>query len=132
MVELTDDEIDEALNRGADAALDEPRAITVRHDPAAGKIEIALRNGCSYAFPVSLVPSLSGATAQQLSDVQIAGTGTGITFPELDVDLSVQGLLLGLFGTRRWLAGRAGAVRSEAKAKAARENGRKGGRPRKP
>jgi len=47
----------------------------------------------------------------------------------------VPGLLQGTFGTRRWMAGELGAAggkaRSTAKVAAARENGRKGGRPRK-
>jgi hypothetical protein len=60
----------------------------------------------------------------------------GLHFPELDADLYVPALLDGLFGSRRWIAaqnGRAGGkVQSEAKAQAARSNGARGGRPRKP
>jgi hypothetical protein len=47
------------------------------------------------------------------------------------VDLSIPGLLAGLFGTKAYMARRAGQAKSPAKAAAARENGRKGGRPRK-
>jgi DNA invertase Pin-like site-specific DNA recombinase len=49
---------------------------------------------------------------------------------ELDTDLSVAGLLAGLFGTRAHLARQAGSATSPAKAAAARANGAKGGRPR--
>jgi len=46
----------------------------------------------------------------------------------------VPGLLMGVFGTRAWMASelarRAGQAKSPAKAAAARVNGRKGGRPR--
>ena len=51
-----------------------------------------------------------------------------------DADFTVAGLVAGVFGTRAWMAelGRkGGSVTSEAKAAAVRENGKKGGRPRK-
>jgi hypothetical protein len=44
------------------------------------------------------------------------------------------GLLDGIFGTRAWMSrigAQGGAVRSEAKARAVRANGAKGGRPKK-
>ncbi|PZR07781.1 MAG: DUF2442 domain-containing protein, partial [Azospirillum brasilense] len=49
----------------------------------------------------------------------------------LDADLSVPGLLAGLFGTRAFMARQAGRATSPAKAAAARANGARGGRPRK-
>jgi len=48
----------------------------------------------------------------------------------LDVDLSIPGLLSGIFGTKAYMARRAGQATSPAKAAAARANGAKGGRPR--
>jgi hypothetical protein len=53
----------------------------------------------------------------------------------LDVDLSIPGLLAGLFGTQAYMdrmrASRAGRATSPLKAETARRNGQKGGRPRK-
>jgi hypothetical protein len=50
----------------------------------------------------------------------------------LDADLSIPGLLAGLFGTKAYMdrmrAARAGGATSPLKAEAARRNGRKGGR----
>jgi hypothetical protein len=43
----------------------------------------------------------------------------------------VPDLLVGLFGTKAYMARRAGQARSSAKASAARANGAKGGRPHK-
>lgn len=59
------------------------------------------------------------------------GKGYGLHWEELDVDLSLPGLMAGIFGTRTWMARRAGQATSAAKAAAARANGAKGGRPRK-
>jgi hypothetical protein len=47
------------------------------------------------------------------------------------VDLSIAGLLAGLFGTRAYMARLAGRTTSPSTAAAARANGAKGGRPRK-
>lgn len=129
MVELTDQDIDRALARGTEVQRTEPRAVAVRFDRAKREIALDLANGCRFSFPVALVPDLKDASFEALSDVQLAGTGTGVSFPQLDVDLSVPGLLNGLFGTRAWLARQAGSAKSPAKARAARENGKKGGRP---
>jgi hypothetical protein len=69
-----------------------------------------------------------------LADVEIAGAGHALHWPQLDADFTVPGLLMGVFGTRAWMASefarRAGQAKSPAKAAAARANGRKGGRPR--
>jgi hypothetical protein len=47
------------------------------------------------------------------------------------VDISLPGLMNGIFGTRAHMARLAGSATSPAKAAAARANGAKGGRPRK-
>jgi hypothetical protein len=56
-------------------------------------------------------------------------------FPKLDADLYLPALLEGLLGSKRWMAARlgkhGGQARSAAKAAASRENGKRGGRPRK-
>jgi hypothetical protein len=56
--------------------------------------------------------------------------GYGLHWEALDVDLSIPGLIAGIFGTRSYMARRAGQATSPAKAAAARANGAKGGRPR--
>jgi hypothetical protein len=65
--------------------------------------------------------------------VEVLGQGYGLHWEKLDVDLSIPGLLAGLFGTKAFMdrqrAARAGASTSQVKAEAARQNGRKGGRP---
>jgi hypothetical protein len=69
------------------------------------------------------------ATDEQLAQVEILGTGYGLHWEALDADLSVPGLLMGLIGTKAYMARQAGRVTSAAKTAAARQNGAKGGRP---
>jgi hypothetical protein len=130
MAELTDAQIDAALENGRRAQLSEPRAAAAHYDPHSGRMIVELANGCTFAFPPRLAQGLEAATAEQLSQVEILGAGSGLHWEELDTDLSVAGLLAGLFGTRAHLARQAGSATSPAKAAAARANGAKGGRPR--
>lgn len=120
----------ERESRARKAAL---RAQSAAFDRNAGRIVLELTNGFSFGFPVRAVAGLRRATAAQLSDVSIDPSGGVLRWDALDVDLSVPGLLFSAIGVserRRHLARLAGRVRSRAKARAARANGAKGGRPR--
>jgi hypothetical protein len=130
MVELTDAQIDAALERGKAARLYEPRGTSARFDRQLDRIVVELTNGCTFAFPPRLAQGLENAAEDQLAQVELLGAGTGLHWEALDVDLSIPDLLAGLFGTRAFMARHAGRARSSAKAAAARANGAKGGRPR--
>jgi hypothetical protein len=69
-----------------------------------------------------------------LKVIEVEAFGLGIHFPKLDTDLYVPALLEGVLGSKRWMAARlgeaGGRARSAAKAAASRENGKRGGRPR--
>lgn len=134
MTQLTESEFERAQARGA-AMLAEPRVVSARFDRKTGRVTVGLANGCAYMFPARLVEDLSSAGPDDLTHVEVDGAGFNLHWPRLDVDLYVPALVAGLFGTRAWMskvmAREAGRVTSPAKASAARENGRKGGRPRK-
>jgi hypothetical protein len=131
MADLTDSEIDAAEERGRMAQQTEPRALAARYDGKNDRIIVDLTNGCTFAFPPRLAQGLEAATEEELASVEILGTGYGLHWEALDADLSVPGLLSGLFGTRAHMARIAGRATSPAKAAAARANGTEGGRPKK-
>jgi len=129
MADLTDARIDAALERGRIARRSEPRALAARYDRHLGRVVVDLANGCTFSFPPALAQGLESATADQLAEVELLGGGYGLHWEALDADLSIPGLLAGLFGTRAFMARHAGRATSPAKAAAARANGAKGGRP---
>ena len=83
---------------------------------------------------MALAEGLAGAAPDDLAEIEVGPAGLGLRWPRLDADLHVPALLRGVLGSRSWMAAHMGAAggrsRSPAKAAAARENGRKGGRPR--
>lgn len=135
MAEVTDAQLTASDARGRALMASEPRAAAARFDTASGRVVVDLFNGCSYAFPASLVQDLKGASAAALKDVRVDGVGFNLHWPALEVDLYVPALVAGVFGTRTGMKGAlarmAGQTKSSAKAAAARTNGAKGGRPRK-
>jgi hypothetical protein len=133
----SDAELRAALRRGSQADQAEPRAASARLDGGSGRVVLELTNGCSFAFPAEMAQGLRGAPADQLAAVQVLAGGRALRWDALDVDLGVAPLLSGIFGTAAWMrelrremARAGGRVSSPRKATAARENGKKGGRPR--
>ncbi|HVY33969.1 MAG TPA: DUF2442 domain-containing protein [Caulobacteraceae bacterium] len=131
MADISEAQIDAAIARGRQALETEPRAASARYDRKRGRVVVDLTNGCTFAFPPRLAQGLETASDEQLKAVQILGVGYGLHWEALDVDISIPGLLAGLFGTKAYMARRAGQGTSPAKAVASRTNGAKGGRPRK-
>jgi len=135
---VSDAEIRAALKRGREADRVEPRALSARYDAESGRVVMELANGCAFAFPAELGQGLRGASAERLAAVEVVAGGRALRWDALDVDLGVAPLVSGIFGTAAWMrelrremARAGGRVSTDAKARAARENGRKGGRPRK-
>jgi hypothetical protein len=111
-----------------------PHANQVRYDRHSRRLHIQLTNGAALAIPVALVPNLRAASDRDLREVTVGPAGVGLRWERLDADLTVASLLRLVVGTQELLrvAGSAGGgARTTAKARAARLNGLKGGRPRK-
>ena len=104
------------------------RAKTVRYDRKSGRIVLELTSGYLLGIPATSLHQLSTAGSGELAEVELSPDGGAIRFPRLDADYSVPALVLSM--TAREVGRRGGQARSEAKARAAKANGAKGGRPR--
>lgn len=132
---LSESEFEAITARTAEEKRHRPRAIRVGFDAARRRVWIEMTNGLEVAFDPERQQVLQGAADAQLQEVEVSGRGSAIYFPGLDASVYIPSLLQGVTGTRGWMAeqlGRAGgSVKSERKAAASAENGKKGGRPRK-
>lgn len=72
----------------------EPRVKTVTFDT--DNMWVALTDGRQLSVPMAYFPRLLNATEAQRNDYIISGGGTGLHWEELDEDISVMGLLLGV------------------------------------
>lgn len=111
-------------------------ALAARYDRKADRIIIELKNGTAFMFPPHIAQGLAQASGDELSNIEISPAGWSLNWPSLDVGFTVEGLLAGVFGGKSWMARlrteyarQGGRATSEAKRAAARENGKKGGRP---
>jgi hypothetical protein len=120
----------EGQERGRVAAAVEPRAVKAWYDADRGLVMFELKNGCIFGFPQRFGEGLEGAPQDEVAAVEVLGDGGGIGWDHLDAHISVPGILFDLLNVRGWYAKWLGSATSEAKAAAARENGKKGGRPR--
>lgn len=123
-----------ARARGDARAQDPSAVVNAHYDSERDAIDLMFGGGGAMAIPRTMVPGLGRASVSQLESIRVSPTGDALSWPSLDVDVYVQGLVERAFGTRLFAAAtgrRGGRRRSKAKAAAAQANGAKGGRPRK-
>jgi hypothetical protein len=70
-----------------------PRAIHV--SVTDDTVTVDLEDGRTIAVPIVWFPRLAYGTAAERANVQLAGAGFGLHWPDLDEDIGVEGLLLG-------------------------------------
>ena len=71
----------------------EPLAIEL--DVTDDELIVSLADGRKLSVPVAWYPRLANATPEQRRNWKIIGPGVGFHWPDVDEDLSVEGMLLG-------------------------------------
>ena len=119
---------------GQARAQDPSAVVHARYDPDEDLIDLTFGGGGSMAIPRKIIPGLERASASKMESIVVSPAGDALSWPALDVDVYIPGLVERAFGARLFAAAtgrRGGRKRSKAKAAAAKVNGAKGGRPRK-
>ncbi|MFT3808446.1 MAG: DUF2442 domain-containing protein [Micropepsaceae bacterium] len=119
---ITEQAFEKATNRGM--RFGPLKALTARFDRKTSRLTIRMNSGLDVSFSSNQAPSLEHASVEQLSDVEVTGSGWTLHFPKLDADFSISRLLVDFLGTTDW-------VKRESQLNASRANGKLGGRPRK-
>ena len=124
-----------ARARGEDRARDASALVDAYYDRTSDAVFLSFRSGGSMTIPRHTIPGLERQPVSVLEKVTLSPAGDALLWPAIDADVYVPGLVERAFGIRLFAAaaGRRGGQRStRAKRAAARRNGAKGGRPRKP
>lgn len=134
--EFTETELDRmfenASRLGEEEFMQGPRARRASYDRNRRALVLEMMGGSLIVRPVAQIQGLSNVRPEDISLVALTEDGDTLQWDNLDLDLSVAGLVSGVLGSSAWMAelGRkGGSVTTDAKASAARINGRKGGRP---
>jgi len=128
----------EAMAAGRSAAKSEFRAEAVSYLPHLDAIEVITQHNAGFVIPRALVKSLQAVKAEHLASMTLWPDGSLIEIEALDLHISVDGMIkaaLPVLVPRQIAAGMfaaaGGSAKSAAKTQSARQNGKKGGRPRK-
>ena len=135
---MSDEELERIRRDSEERDKVEPRALTARYERKSGRLIVELRNGVIFMVPVSLLQGIAGADPELIAQVKLDARGYGLHWEALDVDLTVPGLLAGIFGTKKWMTeinkrdavATSSSKQSPSQVSAVPKNGKKGGRPR--
>lgn len=123
------------LKRGEQTANDPSRPVSIEYRPGQHAFMIMHGNGVGYLINIDLIEELQFATQEQLNSAEVDGFSKALRIPACDVDIYLPGLLAKILfdasDLQKIVASINGAMRSAVKASTSRENGKKGGRPRK-
>jgi hypothetical protein len=122
-----------ARARGKARAHDPSAVVEARYDRDGDLIELKFVGGGTIGIPRKAVPGLEWASAPSIEAIVVSPRGDALSWPSLNLDVYVPGLVERTFGSCLFAATtgrRGGRTRSKAKA-ASKANGAKGRRPRK-
>ncbi len=105
---MMQDRFDERFANAIQAAKNsdaiEPRAKNAFYDAKHNRIVVELKSGCIFMFPTNLTQILSEANIEQLESVAVTPSGEGLYFEKLDEDFSLPNLMIGVFGSKKWMS----------------------------
>jgi hypothetical protein len=109
---------------------------TAIYDPSTDRYDLTFVNDVVLQIPRRLLQGLESYSIDDavLKSVEVLGPGSVLHWDKPDIQHYVPDLVIGLYGTEQWMKSmgkRLGSTKTAKTARASRENGKKGGRPRK-
>jgi hypothetical protein len=101
----------------------------VYYDPKEDRIELKMVSGLHISIPRECSPHLSKLSKRVMSTITLTSFGEALEIESKDIQVGIAGLLGRILGFDH--SERGGRAKTPAKTRAARLNGRKGGRPKK-
>lgn len=97
-------QIKAATRHGTASLREEPHAKSAQFDKQEDRFVIELANGVIFMVPRQLLEVVAEATPETAAAVTLDPLGEALHWQQLDQDISVAGLMAGIFGTRQWMA----------------------------
>lgn len=114
----TDQHIDKAIEQWNREKHYRVFPTNVQYFADTGKAVITFENGASYQFNPLHIQEVTLENAQptheQLGDITIRPGGGSLHWPQLEASIGIDNLLLGRYGTDKWMQNIKAADRSEA------------------
>ena len=130
---VTQEGLDQAIERGRKRASVGVRATAVQYVPQFGSLLFSFVDRSAVVLPVSNYPELAALDESDLQALTLGFGGSALCLKARDLHVSIAGLVSAsqplMDMAASLVAVRNGRKSSTSKSAAARENGRKGGRP---
>jgi hypothetical protein len=88
---------------GRDDTINNAHAVSVRYDYWPRHFIIGLRGGMALYVPADLLEGVAEGTADQIADVEVLPGGHALHWKELDVEFTIQDIVIGSLGSRQWM-----------------------------
>jgi hypothetical protein len=132
---VTDEVLQHAIERGQQRRGIALHASTMQYMADSQALMIRFADQSAVVLPIKNYPELAKLSHTQLDRLSLGYAGSALCLDEEDLHVSIAGLVSASAPLMEMaasvVASRNGSLRSAIKSSAARENGKKGGRPRK-
>jgi hypothetical protein len=131
---VTDAVMEEAVARGTLRRRQSMHAVDLAYLPESEALRIGFADHSAVILPLGIYPELAALSLEERVLLTLGYAGSAVCLEERELHISISGLVSASADLMAMASGvvaaRNGSRTTDAKASAARENGRKGGRPR--